>query len=171
MILEVIGEVRTMNRQRGKSRWWEDHDNARFWRTAFNAAARAARSGPTWQGVDIEVIHLYHGNRPDIGACMPSAKAAIDGLVDARLIPDDTPDYVLSLRFHVPEKRERSGLRLIITKREAASCGSKSMTSTQATPRSSKSMAQPGIFSSWGSATVAEDSLTAKSQLGHSPFC
>lgn len=40
--------------------------------------------------------------RADTGACFDAVKAAIDGLVDAGIIPDDGPDIVTRLTFHAP---------------------------------------------------------------------
>jgi hypothetical protein len=39
---------------------------------------------------------------PDTGACIGAAKAAIDGLVDAGVLPDDGPKYVRRLTFLAP---------------------------------------------------------------------
>lgn len=52
--------------------------------------------------------------RPDVAACYPSVKAAIDGLVDARVIEDDDDRYVLGLCFLPVKVGERNGLSLTI---------------------------------------------------------
>ena len=40
----------------------------------------------------------------DVGNCLASAKAAIDGLVDAGLLEDDSPRYVKALTFLVGKR-------------------------------------------------------------------
>lgn len=40
----------------------------------------------------------------DTGACVGAVKAAIDGLVDARVLTGDTGDIVRSITFHAPNK-------------------------------------------------------------------
>ena len=52
--------------------------------------------------------------RPDVAACYPSVKAAIDGLVDARVIPDDDDRHVLNLTFLPVDIGEANGLRITI---------------------------------------------------------
>ena len=39
----------------------------------------------------------------DTGGHFPVAKACIDGLVDAGVIPDDGPEFVRSLTFKAPQ--------------------------------------------------------------------
>lgn len=36
---------------------------------------------------------------PDVAACYPTVKAAIDGIVDAGVIPDDDPEHLQALTF------------------------------------------------------------------------
>ena len=52
--------------------------------------------------------------RQDVGAGFPAVKAAIDGLIDAGVLPDDNPTFVRSLTFHPAEGGEIDGLRLEI---------------------------------------------------------
>ncbi len=52
--------------------------------------------------------------RQDVGACFPAVKAAVDGLVDAGILPDDNPDFVRQLTFFPAELGEIDGLRLEI---------------------------------------------------------
>ena len=51
---------------------------------------------------------------PDVAACYPYVKAAIDGLVDAGVLPDDDPAHLTSLTFHIPELGDESGMRLVV---------------------------------------------------------
>lgn len=50
----------------------------------------------------------------DTGACHPAAKAAIDGIVDAGILPDDSPQYVREIIFRAPQIG-RDALVLIVT--------------------------------------------------------
>ena len=72
------------------------------WRHAAAVEARVAGL-PAFETVE---IHVYPVQRlsalADLGAHLPVAKAAIDGLVDARVIANDTPDVVTILTFHAP---------------------------------------------------------------------
>jgi hypothetical protein len=58
--------------------------------------------------------------RCDVGAVFPAAKAAIDGLVDAEVIPDDTDIYLVELAFRPALVLGYNALRLTI---EGAPCG------------------------------------------------
>ena len=40
----------------------------------------------------------------DVAACNPAAKAAIDGIVDAGILKDDSPQYLHSVTFLQPQK-------------------------------------------------------------------
>jgi hypothetical protein len=55
---------------------------------------------------------------PDVAACFPAVKAAIDGIVDAGTIPDDDPSHLVSICFHAPEFGEKNGLRVTIHKHD-----------------------------------------------------
>ncbi len=54
-------------------------------------------------------------SQQDVGACFPAAKAAIDGLVGAGVIPDDTPDHVITLTFRAPVVGQGDGLELVVS--------------------------------------------------------
>lgn len=54
--------------------------------------------------------------RPDVAACYPAVKAAIDGLVDAGVIPDDTDQYLTAITFTPVMVTGRDGLQLTITR-------------------------------------------------------
>ena len=40
----------------------------------------------------------------DVAACVPAVKAAIDGLVDAKVLIDDAPQHLKAIVFKQPEK-------------------------------------------------------------------
>jgi hypothetical protein len=66
--------------------------------------------------------HLRDGRTQDVGACYPAAKAAIDGLVDAGVIPDDGPQYVTRLTFDPPVLRSAAGDALELSLVEVHAC-------------------------------------------------
>ena len=72
------------------------------WRLATFEAARNFNLPPL-ATVKVQACPWLKGRRSqDVGACMRAVKAAIDGLVDAGVLPDDTPAHVLSLEFLPP---------------------------------------------------------------------
>lgn len=73
------------------------------WREVFAQLARDA-GVPTFDAICVTVYpELRHrGSMPDTAACIGAAKAAIDGLVDAGVIPDDGPEFVHRLTFERP---------------------------------------------------------------------
>jgi hypothetical protein len=100
--LIIQGKLFTLNTERG----WHHHKRAKFvkqWRTASCVEAKAAKV-PKMKSMEITFIP-YRANRrnmADTGGHFPVAKACIDGLVDAGVIPDDGPEYVTSLTFEAP---------------------------------------------------------------------
>lgn len=84
-------------------------------REAFGWMAKAQ------QLPEMRAVHVYatplakNGKwRQDVGACFPAVKAAIDGLVDAGILPDDNPDFVRQLTFFPMELGSVDGLRIEI---------------------------------------------------------
>lgn len=73
------------------------------WRAEFCRLAEVAGL-PPMVAIDVTVQPFLRNRAamPDTGACIGAAKAAIDGLVDAKVLEDDGPDVVLSLKFHAP---------------------------------------------------------------------
>lgn len=57
-------------------------------------------------------IHSNGRSPQDVGACYPAVKAAIDGFVDAELIPDDDAYHLFAIIMHAPLTGEQDGLRL-----------------------------------------------------------
>lgn len=75
---------------------------------------------PELEQVRIRVLY-YPGDRRrrDPGNLYPSAKAAIDGLVDAKVIKDDNYKIVKSLTMEIPEQGKVTGGQLVIEIEEA----------------------------------------------------
>lgn len=85
------------------------------WRHAFTVLALTNHLRPL-EAAGIEVDHTVGHKRtmPDAGACFPAVKAAVDGLVDAGVLPDDGPRYVRWLRFNAPARGPVSSVTLTI---------------------------------------------------------
>ena len=77
-------------------------EHVQEWRDAF--AWLAAGKPTAGNAVDIEVRCGMSGTLQDIGNCYVSAKAAIDGLVLAGVLIDDTGEHIRSLTFYPPER-------------------------------------------------------------------
>ena len=75
----------------------------RTWREAFALLALEAKLPRGLAAVTIDVTHERPNlaSMPDVAACAPSAKAAIDGLVDYGLIEDDGPGWLTAVTFRV----------------------------------------------------------------------
>lgn len=65
-----------------------------------------------WMSVTVEP-HQKGGRLQDVGACHPSVKAAIDGIVDAGILPDDSSQYLRSL-IYLPPVNDKNSLVLYI---------------------------------------------------------
>ena len=73
------------------------------WREAF-AQLALVHHLPPLEWVSVEFLQICRDRRmPDIGNCFPAAKAALDGLVDAGIIPDDKDPYVQHFGFVPPQ--------------------------------------------------------------------
>lgn len=72
-------------------------------RRVWWALAKQAKV-PALAKARIEIVPLHKNLKApqDPAACAPAAKAAIDGLVDAGVLPDDTGEYVASIEFFPP---------------------------------------------------------------------
>ena len=87
------------------------------WRHAAGWAARAARIYPFATQVDVTVtVHKARaGGRWDPHNLMPTVKAAVDGMVDAKVLRDDSRDYVRRVSIEAGEPRPRNAITLVIT--------------------------------------------------------
>ncbi len=54
------------------------------------------------------------GSLADTANHLPPCKAVLDGIVDAGLLTDDTPEFVLSQRFWPPVKAKETGVGVMI---------------------------------------------------------
>jgi crossover junction endodeoxyribonuclease RusA len=89
----------------------------KLWRQAGWAEALAAHL-PRLQAAEIDAWPFQKsGVLADVGAHSPVIKALVDGLVDAHVLPDDSPMYLRALRIH-PPTRGAPGVTLVITQLE-----------------------------------------------------
>lgn len=88
-----------------KDRNWHPHQRAKVikeWREAFTILAYEAKV-PKLSYITVDIQPVLADNRlQDTGACVTAAKAAIDGIVDAGVIPDDNPNHLGWLKFYPP---------------------------------------------------------------------
>lgn len=102
----------TTNAERSGNRWGRAA-HTREWRDAFAWIAKRERV-PRMRWINVTVQpYQKRGRLQDTAACNPSVKAAIDGLVDAGIIPDDSGEYVRQITF-LPCVRGDDQLTLII---------------------------------------------------------
>lgn len=98
---------------RSSGTWHKRAELTQQWRGDFKILAKEAKIPPLKTAV-IEVHQITPTRvRPDPGSIYPAVKAAIDGLVDAKVIPDDGPDYIDRLTFY-PAEVGRNGDKLIL---------------------------------------------------------
>ena len=113
-MLEDTERPWTANAERG----WHHYKRAQVVRDARERWAWLAKIEhiPALARISIEATPLRVNARsmPDVAACYPAVKAAIDGLVDAGVVEDDNPFHVTRITFRAPEVANRDGLRLRI---------------------------------------------------------
>ena len=104
----------TTNAERASNRWVRA-DLTKVWReSAFYKSVGLPKA--QWLIVIAEPSQ-EKGRLQDVGACNPSVKAIIDGLVDRKIILDDSGGFVPEIRF-LPAVRGKNGLKIkIVLKR------------------------------------------------------
>ncbi len=111
---ELLYEGKPWGLNEERTQHWNVRDQRTAeWRDAYKKLARYLKV-PQMKAITIEVQHFYKRTRMDPVAIMPAYKAALDGIVDAKVIADDDGRYVKSVLFLPPEKAEKDGLALII---------------------------------------------------------
>ena len=102
----------TTNAERAGNRWGRA-ETTKEWREAFAWIARKEHV-PRMRWINVTVQPFQkRGRLQDTAACNPSAKAAIDGLVDAGVVPDDSGEFVRQITF-LPCVRGDDQLTIII---------------------------------------------------------
>ena len=104
----------TLNSER-RSHWSKRASLTKATRERFFWLAKEANI-PKLDVVKIDVVPLVESRRQvaDVAAHYPSAKAAIDGLVDAKVIPDDNGEHIKRITFWSPIQAEKEALRVVI---------------------------------------------------------
>ena len=76
----------------------------RWWRQEAAEAWTRKDNRPVEPPVIVtgQPLHATKASPQDAGACLPAVKAALDGIVDAGGLPDDTPEYVAGLLLLAP---------------------------------------------------------------------
>lgn len=98
-----------------RSHWHAKAKLTKRWRTASAWQARAAKVRPFTCPVRIRaVVHKATPNRYDAHNLAPTAKAVIDGLVDAGVLAGDDNDRLVSLEMAAGTRREVASLVLYI---------------------------------------------------------
>jgi hypothetical protein len=115
-VIEIPGRPQTLNRERtGTTHWHVTRDETRVTREVAWALAKQQQI-PHMEAITVCARPILRdGRTQDVGACIPSVKAAIDGLVDAGVLDDDGPTQVVQLTFDAPFLRMgRDALELTI---------------------------------------------------------
>lgn len=82
-----------------KAHWWRAAKVSE-WRGEFKRLTEEAGIPPCTK-IAVEVYTTFKTRRlQDPGNNMPAVKAAVDGIIDAGVIPDDVPEHVLYIRYH-----------------------------------------------------------------------
>ncbi|MCP4348676.1 MAG: hypothetical protein GY795_24625 [Desulfobacterales bacterium] len=116
----------SMNTERNWSVWQQRHRKVTEWREMFAWLALEAKLPRGLDRVAIAVRpHRKRkpGRLPDVAACYPAAKAALDGLVDYGLVADDDPSHVIAMTFLPPDIGRFDGLTLRIIDRGPGPAG------------------------------------------------
>ena len=102
LIIEHRDKPLTVNEIGSSRDHWKRSKEIAKWRDAFKWLALARRDLTINPPVEVRVHHYVAkkvGRGWDLGSPFYSAKGGIDGLVDAKLLPDDSTKYVQRLTF------------------------------------------------------------------------
>lgn len=96
--------------------WREKARRTAAWRAVTKLAARTASREPLRLPVAITVtVHRVSARKSDATNLAPTAKACIDGLVDAGWLPDDDDTRITSTTFVAGHPRKPPALTITIT--------------------------------------------------------
>lgn len=119
--LWVPGEIWTLNSARRKHHMAQAALVKPMRHSAHMLALNAIRNGDLvkFDGpvrVTFEPHQINRGPAADTVAHAPACKAALDGLVDAGVVPDDTPEWVVSQTFLPPIRvpANATGVRVVV---------------------------------------------------------
>jgi crossover junction endodeoxyribonuclease RusA len=107
-----------------REHWHKRARRVAMWRMIAAQVARAAKSGTGWRNLPPCNVHLTldmsDRRRRDPHNFYPTVKACVDGLVDARCWPDDTPEYVTTVEPSFRVVKRGTPLHVLITLTERA---------------------------------------------------
>lgn len=105
--ITLSGPALTLNKER-TLHWSEVKGITQGWRESAGwmaASRRRLQRVPAFPcGIEVHVFQPTRGGLADAAGHFPVAKAAIDGIRDAKVLPDDSPTYVAWTRLHAPTK-------------------------------------------------------------------
>lgn len=96
--------------------WREKARRTSAWRAVTRLAARTDSHDPLVTPVAITItVHRASARKSDATNLAPTAKACIDGLVDAGWLPDDDDTHITATTFVAGEPRKPPALTITIT--------------------------------------------------------
>ncbi len=103
LVIDTRGRPTTQNKVHNMH-YREVSADRKGWREDTATLARAARI-PAHAAIEVEAWGRYPDRRslPDADAIAPAVKGAIDGLVDAGIIPDDSAAYLHGVTYRPPK--------------------------------------------------------------------
>lgn len=79
------------------------HTQRKLWRKAGKNAQKVYHVPPMTQATfDVQARYPDRRSLPDPDGCQPAFKAILDGLVDAKVLPNDTGAHVMWIRYWPP---------------------------------------------------------------------
>lgn len=115
--IQILGKPHLMN-QLARSHWRQNADSTRLYRQLAKIETLNAKIPPLKEcyiAVRHHVKKASKGRPPDPLACAPSVKAIIDGIVDAKVLKDDSGKYIRGIEFLPIVEGDRDALEIIIT--------------------------------------------------------
>jgi hypothetical protein len=101
VMVKVRGRPIPINRL-SRASWFQAAAEIKLWRELFGWQAKAQRIKKFEQPVIIWAHTTMPGRLADPGHATIAVKGAVDGLVDAGVLTDDSPPYVRALCFAAP---------------------------------------------------------------------
>ena len=123
MRLEITAPTRWLSANH-REHWAPKNRDVQVWRRAAEVAA-LSHCGPLARGRTVFVwhqpvaitatVHKSRGGRWDAHNLMPTVKACIDGLVDARVLADDSNEFLTFVGIRAGEVRKPAQLVLEVS--------------------------------------------------------
>lgn len=114
-VVDHLARPWSLNAERGGSPW-EHRRRTKEWREQVGWSIVASGVPRGLDRIAVVASPWYRGRLADCGNCYPAVKAAVDALVDLRIVPDDDPGHVGPIILDTP-RRGRDALTLTIIER------------------------------------------------------